>query len=116
MTDKEFFEHLDWLKIVGDKIGSITVGKEFIPKVLDLINRQKAEIDKWKDECGNQSVLWARNYESIFETAKETIRAEAITEFEERLKDKSYTNNYCEEVVRMKDVDQIAKEMKGDKQ
>lgn len=53
---------------------------------LDLINRQKAEINRWESECGKQSVLWRSHFESIFETAKETIRAEAIKEFAERLK------------------------------
>ena len=54
---------------------------------LDLINRQKAEIERLKAECGNQSTLWSQHYESIYETSKETIKSEAIKEFAERLKD-----------------------------
>lgn len=50
-------------------------------------NRQKAEIEKWKAECGNQSTLWSQHYESIFETAKETIKSEAIKEFAEKVYD-----------------------------
>lgn len=47
---------------------------------LALIKRQKAEIEKLIDECGSQSVLWRDNFASVYETAKETIKAEARTE------------------------------------
>lgn len=46
--------------------------------LLDLINRQQAEIERLVAECGNQSTLWRQHFESIFETAKETIKSEAI--------------------------------------
>ena len=35
----------------------------------------------------------------------------AVREMQERLKAKAYTNNYCQEVVLMGDIDQIAREM-----
>lgn len=54
---------------------------------LDLINRQQAEIDRLQAECGNQSVLWSKHFEGIFETAKETVKTEAIKEFAEMLKE-----------------------------
>ena len=62
--------------------------------VLDLINRLQAENERLRNECGNQSTLWSKHFESIFETAKETIKAEAYKEFAERLKAKS-TKTAC---------------------
>ena len=52
---------------------------------LDLINRLQEENERLLKECGNQSTLWSNHFESIFETAKETIKAEARKEFAERL-------------------------------
>lgn len=56
---------------------------------LALIKRQRVEIEKLIDECGSQSVLWRDHFAGIYETAKETIKAEArteaIREFAERL-------------------------------
>jgi hypothetical protein len=54
-------------------------------EALDLINRQQAEIEKLRAECCNQSVLWNKHFEGIFETAKETIKAEAIKKFADNL-------------------------------
>lgn len=60
---------------------------------LDLINRQKAEIERLQEECGKQSVLWSKHYESIFESAKEVVRAEALTDFAERLCEDRVSND-----------------------
>ena len=87
------------------------IGKDLV----DLINRQKAEIERWQEECGKQSVLWSKHFESIFESAKEVVRAEAITEFEERLKDRyadSPADSYTTIEVLFSRIDQTAKEMK----
>lgn len=57
---------------------------------LALIKRQRWEIEKLIDECYSQSVLWHDNFESVYETAKEAIKAEArteaIREFAERVR------------------------------
>ena len=50
--------------------------------------RQKAEIERWQKECAKTSVWWKKHFDFIFESAKETVRAEAIKEFAERLKEK----------------------------
>lgn len=85
---------------------------------LDLINRQKAEIERSIDECGKQSILWKQHFESIFETAKETARDEAIREFAERLKQQRMNvrghAGCIESIVLVKEIDQIAKEMTED--
>ena len=57
---------------------------------LVLIEKQKAEIERLIEECGKQSVLWRKHFESIFETAKETTRAEAVKEVVERLMTRAY--------------------------
>lgn len=56
-----------------------------LEKTLDLINRQKAEIERLKKELIEQQL----KNNLLYETAKE-IKAEAIREFAERLKEKSY--------------------------
>jgi hypothetical protein len=48
-----------------------------------VMNSQQAEIERLRKECGNQSALWSKHYEGIFETAKETIKSEA----EQKLKE-----------------------------
>ena len=105
MTDKEFFEHLDWLKTVGDKIGSITVGKDFIPKVLDLINRREAEIERLQ--------LINDSFTDIGKLYSE-IKAEAITEFAERLKAIEKVGNTGDGFVYAWEISKVVKEMKGE--
>ena len=57
-------------------------------------DRLKAEIERLRAECGNQSTLWSKHFESIFETAKETVKSEARKEFAERLHE--YINGIIE--------------------
>ncbi len=82
---------------------------------LALIKRQKAEIEKLIDECGSQSVLWRDNFASVYETAKETIkaeaRAEAIREFVDRCR---RSPHYCTDLHRnipFEEMEEIAREM-----
>jgi hypothetical protein len=49
------------------------------------IERLKKANEKIISESGHQGELLARHYESIFETAKETAKSEAIKEFAERV-------------------------------
>ena len=100
MTDKEIIKALEYC--IADEnnckncpymqINHCTIVRS--KDVLDLINRQKAEIERLRDECGNQSTYWSKHYESIFETAKDVIKAEAIKEFAERLKATDGYNNH----------------------
>lgn len=79
---------------------------------LNLITRQKAEIERLQAECGNQSTLWRNHFESIFESAKETIKEEAIKECLQEVvkRTKSYS---C--ACRIRRVcDEIEKEMVGE--
>ena len=78
---------------------------ELSQNALDLINRQKAEIERL------QSIIDC--YEEI--SGNKKARAEAITEFAERLKEKqwsAHTTFGMREFVEVIVIDQIAKEMK----
>lgn len=94
---------------------------EAVTKANEIINHQNAEIERWIEESGKQSVLWARHFEGIFETAKETIKAEAIKDFAERLKE-LYTGEiitddmHCSVAVIKANIDDIAKEMIGEQE
>ena len=82
--------------------------------ILDLINRLQAENERLITECGNQSTLWSKHFESIFETAKETTKTEAYKEFADRLKYKySVFHTYGGGFVKM-DIDNLLKEMVGE--
>lgn len=41
---------------------------------------------------------------------EEQIRKEAVKEFAEKLKEKAYTNNYCQEVILKSEIDELLKE------
>ena len=114
MTDTEIIKALEccFAKNIVCKecpyCGSYNCPQSLGKDTIDLINRQKTEIERWKAECGNQSTLWSRHYESIFETSKETIKAEAIKEFAERLKTET------KGLLGANFVDDLVKEMAGD--
>lgn len=85
---------------------------ELIGEVLDLINRQKAEIKELKET--KDKLLY--NLKAVCkEKDEDNIRAEAITEFVERLKLRLLLiPSDALSVVSAYDIDQIAKEMKGE--
>jgi hypothetical protein len=71
---------------------------------LDLINRQKAEIERLKKpKCVN--ILHARSMGKAY-TLYRAIYSEAIKEFAERLKKEMYTVGF--------DIDNLVKELVGD--
>ena len=75
----------------------ICVDTELFHEMLDLINRKNAKIEKL-------------NFENLQMVASiKGLRAEAIKEFAERVKEKQYLDGVY--VVDVKDIDQIAKEM-----
>lgn len=55
-------------------------GQKFLESVLDLINRQKAEIEQWKEEADR----WQNAFCKVNEDMP-TIKSEAIKEFAEEL-------------------------------
>lgn len=119
MTDKEIIKALECCGFEYGNLCSVCpkyekdndfCQEELHNYAIDLINRQKAEIEKLKIE--NQSLRAAANsYKIHYDEA----RAEAVKEFAYRLKD------YAEECKRNgydgiggHDIDDILKEMAGD--
>lgn len=51
MTDNEFRDSWNFSKIVAINIGSVTLSKENVLAIDDFINRQRAEIERLKQEC-----------------------------------------------------------------
>ena len=89
---------------------------ELMKDVFDLINRQKAEIEKLKR--GVTFTFTIEDFESIKETIisniHNKIKSEAIKEFAERLKRYSFVDNLSlngKETVYVADIDNIIKEM-----
>lgn len=90
----------------------------------DIINRQKAEIERLKDLCADCSMLkgkigtisdlqkqieyWQRGYNDLRQKLK-TAKAEAFKEFAERLKEKGFTDNHYEHesIVYVADIDNL---------
>ena len=109
------------MNFTSDDIGcELYVGQLYL-LALDLINRQEAEIERWREESENQGVLWSKHFASIFENAKEGVRAEAIKDFAERLKtiyngDNRYDrpNAHTLIVKLFANIDNLVKEMVGE--
>lgn len=78
----------------------------FYKDTLDLINRQKAEIEEKSNKLRDVLPIVAE------------LKAEAITEFAERLREKCKAKDeeawYVYHSITCEDIDQIAKEMKGE--
>lgn len=128
LTDKEIIKALECCKLSNED-GCLSCPLSDVPveecsdilhtATLDLINHQQAEIERLRTECGNQSALWSKHYEDIFETAKETVKSEAIKEFWNRLQGIAYQSSDWSHgehpmVVELDDVEEIYDEMVGD--
>ena len=90
MTDNEIIN--DYREEI-EKPKYLTVG--IFWNVLDLINRQKAEIERLQKECNEGFKKWEilgertkERYAELYEEAKEVVKSEARKEFAERLKAK----------------------------
>ena len=59
------------------------------------------------DQLGKNNDEIARVYPLVIKEAK----ANTVRKMQERLKAKAYTNNYCQDVVLLSNIDQIVKEM-----
>ena len=114
MTDKDIIKALEWCKNYEDcskchYIKCLTdkgcLG-ELLTDTLALINRQQAEIERLK--------------EFIVETRRcdKELKAEAVKEFAERLKNKKARYNadyfYVIDYIPSKEIDNLAKEMIGE--
>ena len=76
---------------------------------LSLINELTEVNERLRAEVENQSILWKQHFESIYETAKETLKADTVRKMVEKITEHA-TNGYPRK-VRLDVIDQIAKEM-----
>ena len=92
---------------------------------LDIIKRQQAEIERLEsanDKKFNQWNMLAektkQHYADLYNEAKDILKSEAVKEFAERLKEKSFKTirNYglTKDVVEVCDIDNLVKEMVGE--
>jgi hypothetical protein len=75
---------------------------------LTLIKQLTEENERLKERADRH----LDNLKAVLEERSEnTIVADTVREFAERLKKKAYTNNYCQEVVLESEIDRIANEI-----
>lgn len=113
MTDKETIKALEYCTNESDgECKECEYDKYYprcVPKLLedalDIINRQKAEIERLNNNISAMAV-------TLRNSAKAT-RNEAIKEFAERLKKRQVRICDCFEGVSIVDIDKLAKETEG---
>ena len=115
MTDNEIINQWKHERELAECVCSYFVDQvelSLVNETIDLINRQKAEIERLKG-----SVIVNNIVES--QKIKREAKIEAIKEFAERLKEKSFKTirNYglTKDVVEVCDIDNLVKEMVGGK-
>ena len=130
MTDNEIVKALeycftnDWNRTKCDKCkfytGTTQCVEDLKSASIYLINRQQAEIERLKCEMGKllpKGCAYAVQME-VSNKLETQIRAKAVKEFAERLKEKSYKTirNYglTKDVVEVCDIDNLVIEMVGE--
>ena len=94
---------------------------KFFKDLLDLINRQQAEIERLKGILNTDAVVVrcgrgngkSHTIKTIIEARVNEIRAEAIKEFAERLKERAKANEWNGTICG-NDIDNLVKEMIGE--
>ena len=92
-----------------------------LEEVLELrlkVDELTEENERWRAEAENQSILWRQHFESIYESVKETLKADTVRKMQERLKAqaiiiKDHTGKMGT-VVGVGNIDDVAREMLGD--
>lgn len=104
MTNEEIKKGLE-ICILGDCGGCPYVGFDFgcrdklVEDALNLIKKQEKDIKQLKTEC------------ALLDDELRIARQETINVLN-KLKSKSYVNNYCREVVEVEKIDEVIKEQK----
>lgn len=125
MTDKEIINQWKHERELAECVCSYFVDQvelSLVNETIDLINRQKAEIEKLKSEneilSRNAAKAFKEGMNECRDLSEYEIKSEAYKEFAERLKEKSFKTirNYglTKEVVEVCDIDNLVKEMAGD--
>lgn len=110
MTDSELIKALENSINTYNQKGIYVDTENLQQQVLDLINRQKVEIERLQKEVNLVSAL----FQDLQERTDE-IKAEAYKEFAERLKSYLLLNKKGEmSVISFENVDSLLKELVGD--
>ena len=126
MTDNEIVKALeycftnDWNRTKCDKCkfytGTTQCVEDLKSASIYLIKRQQAEIERLKCEMGKllpKDCAYTVQME-VSNKLETQIRAEAVREFAERLKNKSLTKWDYHDAVDVDEIDNLVKEMTGD--
>ena len=114
---KEVYDYYDNPKGCAEMlyIDVLCVSNRVVRKAEEEIIRQQTEIEKLKEE-----IQITKDAYTMLQTKNEIIKSEAVKEFAERLKEKSFKTirNYglTKDVVEVCDIENLVKEMVGDKE
>lgn len=116
-TDEEIVRNYEWcIGCTSDRCRECTMDEEGFCEeelqdlVLDLINRQKAEIEKLKGSTIVSNIMESQRI-------KREVKAEAYKEFAEKLKEEWFCNDYDSPDVDFDDfISNLLKEMVGEKE
>ena len=112
MTDKKFTgeETIQGLNELSLYTGFQEKHIQVLNAALDLINRQKAEIEQWQEEANRWQTLFCQEIDN-----KGEAKAETYKEFAEKLKNKWFDEHYDSPDVDFDDfIDNLLKEMVGE--
>ena len=129
MTDKEIIKALEcchtgeecykceFQPSKQDRKGTVGCSLQMMKQALGLINRQKAEIERLNEENKRLLSMLFRKARGVSKVVKNIIKTEAIKEFAERLKKKGFADEYYEHesIVYVQDIDNLVREMVGEK-
>jgi hypothetical protein len=74
------------------------------------LKRVQEENERARAECENQSTLWKKHFESIYETAKETLKADTVRRMQSEIKTRCIEGGIYPAFV-ARTIDRIANEM-----
>lgn len=130
MTDNEIIKALECCNRPANQISCDDCPYQFSTKecskllikdALDLINRQKAEIERYERENESKFDKWKllddrtkQRYAELYEEAKDIVRVKAIKEFAERFKSIAGIYQKDTYVIGVDEFDNLVKEMVGD--
>jgi hypothetical protein len=127
MTDEKIIKALECCSTKGvsckDCPAFVKVDRSNCRQVLtgatDIINRQKAEIERLSEDLKIQNKYWLYYWKDVFEVGMEKLKAGAIKDFADDLMAKAYlssnwSNSERTYVVEVKDIDNLVKEMIGE--
>lgn len=113
LTDEEIIKRLEQCVNRGNRNYDTDI-------VLDLINRQKAEIEMLKSANDKKFRQWnmlaektKQHYADLYNEAKDILKAEAYKEFAERLKKETLSDRGYD-ILQQGTIDNILKEMVGE--